>query len=74
MNVDREREKERPPVDLEGRNAGTRQSTEFPKRRTAAVPLLDLLGEISRLSELRSRGHISHAEFERRRLEVLERI
>jgi hypothetical protein len=40
----------------------------------ADTPLLDLLGEIRGLTKLRSRGHLSDAEFEKRRREVLERI
>jgi hypothetical protein len=40
----------------------------------ADTPLLDLLGEIRGLNQLRSRGHLTDAEFEKRRREVLARI
>ena len=38
------------------------------------TPLLDLLGEIRGLSSMRSKGDITHIEFERRRRDVLEQI
>lgn len=40
----------------------------------ADTPLLDLLGEIRSLTNLRTRGEITIAEFERRRRQVLDRI
>jgi hypothetical protein len=40
----------------------------------ADTPLLDLLGEIHGLNQLRSKGHLTTVEFEKRRREVLERI
>ncbi|MBV9100738.1 MAG: SHOCT domain-containing protein [Candidatus Dormibacteraeota bacterium] len=40
----------------------------------ADTPLLDLLGEIRSLTNLRTRGEITIAEFERRRQQVLDRI
>jgi hypothetical protein len=38
------------------------------------TPLLDLLGEINGLTKLRTRGHLTDVEFERKRREVLDRI
>ena len=40
----------------------------------ADTPLLDLLGEIRGLNQLRSRGHLTDVEFDKRRREVLARI
>ncbi|TMB92048.1 MAG: hypothetical protein E6J45_03805 [Chloroflexi bacterium] len=40
----------------------------------ADTPLLDLLGEIHGLNQLRTKGHLTAVEFEKRRREVLERI
>jgi len=40
----------------------------------ADTPLLDLLGEIHGLNRLRSDGHLTAVEFEKRRREVLARI
>ena len=38
------------------------------------TPLIDLLGEINSLTELRQRGELTTEEFQRRRRDVLERI
>ena len=40
----------------------------------ADTPLLDLLGEIHGLNQLRTKGHLTAVEFKKRRREVLERI
>lgn len=56
----------RPPeyVDVTGQWSGTRMDT----------PLVDLLGEIGRLADLRDRGELSDADFQRRRRVILDKI
>jgi hypothetical protein len=56
----------RPPeyVDVTGQWSGTRMDT----------PLVDLLGEIGRLADLRDRGELTDADFQRRRRVILDKI
>ena len=56
----------RPPeyVDVTGQWSGTRMDT----------PLVDLLGEIGRLADLRDRGELTDEDFQRRRRVILDKI
>jgi hypothetical protein len=58
----------------DSRSAEFERETGHWKLGRVDTPLLDLLGEIRGLTQLRTRGHLSDVEYERKRREVLERI
>jgi len=58
----------------DSRSAEFERETGHWKLGRVDTPLLDLLGEIRGLTKLRTRGHLSDVEYERKRREVLERI
>jgi hypothetical protein len=58
----------------DSRSAEFERETGHWKLGRVDTPLLDLLGEIRGLTKLRTRGHLSDIDYERKRREVLERI